>query len=64
MGVREKQGWTIKSRLKGEEEWTDHPKPDRRDVEELIAILDLKYRRGKGALKEVEVAKKLLLKCR
>jgi hypothetical protein len=64
MGVRDRAGWTIKSRLKGEEEWTQHPKPDRRDVEELIAILTLKYQRSKGTLREVEVAKKLLLKCR
>ena len=64
MGVRDKAGWTIQSRLKGEEEWTKHPRPDRRDVEQLIELLDLKYRRQKGTLREVEFAKKLLEKCR
>ena len=42
MGVRDKQGWSIKSRLKGVEEWTPHPRPDRRDVEALIELLELK----------------------
>ena len=63
-GVRGKAGWEIESRLKNEEEWVQHARPDRRDVEKLIELLDLKYRRQKGTLREVETAKKLLDKCR
>ncbi len=60
MGVREKAGWRIQSRLKGEEEWTRHERPEQHDVEQLIHRLELKYRRSKGSLKEVEAARQLL----
>ncbi|MFP6904216.1 MAG: hypothetical protein VCG02_03295 [Verrucomicrobiota bacterium] len=60
MGVRGKAGWRIQSRLKGEEEWMRHERPEQRDVEQLIHRLELKYRRSKGSLKEVETARLLL----
>jgi hypothetical protein len=62
MGVREKSGWRIQSRMKGEEEWVHHDRPFIKDVEKLVELLNLKYRRTKGSLKEVEVARKLLAK--
>ncbi|MFT5122930.1 MAG: hypothetical protein ACI97B_001562 [Verrucomicrobiales bacterium] len=60
MGVRELEGWRIQSRLKNEEEWERHDRPEQVEVEQLIHHLDLKYRRTKGSYKEVEMARKLL----
>lgn len=64
MGVRDKAGWRIQSRLKGEEEWTRHKRPAVADVEKLVELLNLKYLRQKGSLKEVELARKLLASIR
>lgn len=52
--------WRIQSRLKGEDQWTDHAIPTLTDLRSLHAMLERKYRRRRCSLKEVEDVARLI----
>jgi len=57
--VRGKKWYTIETKLKNGEEW-EQVRITRERLEKLHEILDLRYRRRKGSLKEVELVKKMM----
>lgn len=57
---RKMKDFELSYKAKGDEEWTPIPKPGREYLLELRDLLDLRYRRRKGSLKEVEVAEQMI----
>lgn len=61
--VRGRKDYNFQTMPKNGEEWEDvKPTPER--LEKLLEILDLRYRRRKGSLKEVEVVQGMLRRMR
>lgn len=58
--IREGKAFRIETKVKGEEEWTPHKRPSRAHLEYLLEYVDLRYRRRKGSLKEVECVRKMI----
>ena len=57
--IRNKRNYHFEQRFK-REEWTPVPLPPLEHLEELREILELRYRRRKGSLKEVEVVEDMI----
>ncbi|MFT7075931.1 MAG: hypothetical protein ACJA0P_001945 [Planctomycetota bacterium] len=54
------KNWTWRSRLKGEEEWTDHSKPLLEDLEELEHMIFNKYQRKHVSYDQLVGVRKLI----
>ena len=58
--VKNQGRWKLQSKLKHEEEWTYHEKPERSDLTELRDILWRKYQRRRASHEDVLLADKML----
>lgn len=54
--------WSLKSRVKGEPEWTRHNPPLKEDLQSLRDLLYRKYMRRRCSIKAVEDVDQLLKK--
>ena len=60
VATRGRAEYSFKYRLKGEDEWVSLAKPSRAFLEALHEILDLRYRRRRASLKEVEIVARMI----
>lgn len=58
--VKTQGRWRLQSKLKHEEYWTYHEKPERPDLEELRDILWRKYQRRRASHEDVLLADAML----
>jgi len=59
--TREKKVYEFFTRIKGEEEWKPLRKIPMEYLEILLDDLELKYRRRKGSIKEVDCVKQMIV---
>jgi len=52
--------YSFKYRLKGGDEWIELAKPPRAFLEALHEVLELRYRRRRASLREVEIVEKMI----
>ena len=58
--VKNQGRWKLQSKLKHEEDWTYHEKPEHSDLAELRDILWRKYQRRRASHEDVLLADKML----
>lgn len=58
--VKTQGRWRLQSKVRGEEDWTYHDRPERSDLEELRDILWRKYQRRRASHEDVLLADKML----
>ena len=58
--TRQGRTWRIQSRIRGDEEWTDHDPPPHDDLQRLLELLKRKYRRRRASLREIQNLEKHL----
>jgi len=52
--------WRVQAKLNSEEAWTYYKRPEIRDLEALVEILERKYRRKRVAFDDITLAKRMI----